>query len=233
MRSAAAMARRASGLAAARATRCMASVETTIKISQDAFDEGAGGAVLLARGDVFADAFAGTPLAIDDAVAERGFEVVRLHGPTREETAIEAAEALVQPDPLLVTTGFASPTRSRRGRRQRTTGARCGSRGDRGGRVDAVSTCTFLVNPPTTRPPGERESRRGRLTPGLPMGLHQPATWGQGRCGSSRLISDTTRSTTSSRPAAAVTWIPTGTPVPSRPTGTEQEGNNVRFCGTV
>lgn len=132
-------------------------LETAVEIARDSFPrDGAADAVMLARADVFADALAGTPLAVDrhapmlithsgslaspvadeiqrvlgddpsktvyllggpaalsDAVAQQvgalGYQVQRLAGGNRFETAIAIADELGTVDKYLITTGGAFP----------------------------------------------------------------------------------------------------------------------------
>lgn len=133
-------------------------VETAIDISQDQFEDGAASTVVLARADDYADALAGTPLAVRDdgpllvtnsdllvptvvdeiqrvlpddgtvtllggeaaldagveaAVADLGYDVERLAGPTRFETAVAVATSLdggaAALDSVLITTAFDFP----------------------------------------------------------------------------------------------------------------------------
>lgn len=132
-------------------------LETAVEIARDSFpQDGAGDAVMLARADVFADALAGTPLAVDrdapmlithsgslaspvadeiqrvlgddasktvyllggpaalsDTVARQvgalGYQVERLAGGNRFETAIAIADELGTVDKYLITTGGTFP----------------------------------------------------------------------------------------------------------------------------
>ncbi|HEX2028147.1 MAG TPA: cell wall-binding repeat-containing protein [Nitriliruptorales bacterium] len=129
-------------------------IETAAAVSQASFVAGSADAVVLARADVYADALAGTPLAVArnapllltpsdqlhpatqeeltrvlprgspvhllggptaltdavrTAVEALGYRTERIAGPTRVETAVEVAQSLGQPDPLLVTTGYDFP----------------------------------------------------------------------------------------------------------------------------
>lgn len=132
-------------------------IATAVAIARDAYPEGGSAeAVVLARADVFADALAGTPLAIDrdapmlithsdalaepvadeieralgedrtktvyllggpaalsagvaEGVGELGYDVERLSGGTRVETAVAVAEALDAAESVLLTTGTAFP----------------------------------------------------------------------------------------------------------------------------
>lgn len=132
-------------------------LETAVEIARDSFPrDGAADAVMLARADVFADALAGTPLAVDrdapmlithsgsltapvadeierllgddpsktvhllggtaalsDTVAQQasalGYQVQRLAGGNRFETAIAIADELGTVDKYLITTGGTFP----------------------------------------------------------------------------------------------------------------------------
>lgn len=129
-------------------------IETAVAASQDTYEAGEAGAVVLARDDTFPDALAGAPLAVanrapllltssgalDDrtaaelarvlpgggtvhllggtvalspaveaAVVDRGYEVVRYPGADRYETAVLIAEALGDPGAVFVATGTNFP----------------------------------------------------------------------------------------------------------------------------